>query len=63
MNDHDYPSEDSSHWGSSSAALHEMPPEDFEVDYSDGYDLTLKNLAIAMVVGLLTIFIVFGVLS
>ena len=63
MNDHDYPSDDHSHWGSSSAALHEMPPEDFEVDYSEGYELTIKNLLIALIVGLAVIFIVFGVFS
>ena len=64
MNDHGYPSDENSHWGLSTALAHEMPPEDFEYDDSDErFDLTFKNLAIALVIGLVTIFLVFGVLS
>lgn len=63
MNDHGYPSHDDEHFGLSTALLHEMPPEDFEHDYEDGFDLALKNLAIALIIGLVTIVLVFGVLT
>lgn len=64
MDDHGYPSDENSHWGLSTALAHEMPPEEFEYDNSDQEsDLTLKSLAIALIIGLGTIFLVFGVLS
>jgi len=63
MNDHEFDNDDHSYWGTSSAALDEMPPQDFEVDYSEGFDLTIKNLLMALVIGLVVIFLVFGVLS
>ncbi|RAN34447.1 hypothetical protein HY11_15240 [Hyphomonas pacifica] len=40
-----------------------MPPEDFEVDYTDGFDFSLKNLMIMFGVGLIIIFMMFVVLS
>ena len=64
MNDHDYPSDENSHFGLSTALLDEMPPQDFEIEHEhDGFDLTIKNLLIALVVGLAVIFFVFGVFS
>jgi len=63
MNDHDYPSDENSHWGLSTALLHEMPPEDFEGDHEDGYELSIRNLSVAFVIGLAVVFLVFGVLS
>jgi hypothetical protein len=64
MNDHDYPSDENSHFGLSTALLDEMPPQDFEnEDGHLGFDLTIKNLLISLVAGLVVIFFVFGVFS
>jgi len=63
MNDNDYPSYDTSHWNSSSASIDEMPPEDFEIDYNEGFELTFTNLIISFGIALVTIVLVFGVLS
>lgn len=63
MNDHDYPSYDTSHWNSSSASIDEMPPEDFDIDYDEGFELTFNNLMISFGIALVTIVLVFGMLS
>ena len=64
MNDHDYPSNENSHWGLSTALAHEMPLEEFEnEEYDDGYDLTIKNLFVLLIVGMAVILLVFGLLS
>ena len=46
MSDQQYPPDDHAHWGLSTASIDEMPPEDFEVDYTDGFDFSLKNLGL-----------------
>jgi|TARA_R110002020_G_scaffold148005_1_gene323756 hypothetical protein len=63
MSDQQYPPDDHAHWGLSTASIDEMPPEDFEVDYTDGFDFSLKNLMIMFGVGLIIIFMMFVVLS
>lgn len=64
MNDHDYPSDENSHWGLSTALAHEMPPEDFDYeDTADEYELTIKSVMTMLIVGLAVILLVFGVLS
>jgi hypothetical protein len=63
MNDHDYPSYDTSHWNSSSASIDEMPPEDFEIDYDEGFELTFANLVTSVGIALITLVLVFGVLT
>lgn len=64
MENHGYPSDDNSHFGLSTALAHEMPPEDFDYEENDdGFDLTIKNLLMLLMVGMAVICLVFGVLS
>ncbi|MEL6859474.1 MAG: hypothetical protein AAFO74_13895 [Pseudomonadota bacterium] len=51
MNDQDYPSTDTSYWGTGSASIDEMPPQDFEQDHEGGFDLTMKEFFIALAIG------------
>ena len=51
MKDHDYPSTDTSYWGTGSASIDEMPPQDFEKDHEEGFDLSTKEYLIALAIG------------
>ena len=51
MNDHDYPSADTFYWGTGSASIDEMPPQDFEQDHEAGFDLTIKEFVIVLAIG------------
>lgn len=62
MNDHEYPTEDTSHWGSSSAGLHEMPPEDFEYDFSESGKFSIKSFLLMAAIFMCVIFVMFKIL-
>jgi len=63
MNDHESMFDDRSRWGSCAADLDEMPPEDFEYDHEESFDLSLKESLIALVIGAPIVFLVFSIFS
>ena len=59
MNDHDYPSHDDDHIGTCTALLHELPPDDFDVDYGDATEFSITNFLISAAVFSIVMFVAF----
>ena len=58
MNDHDYP-QYNSHEASITALLDEMPPEDFDIDYSGGEEFSIAGYLVTVAMVASVMFIMF----
>lgn len=63
MKDHESMFDDRSRWGSCDADLDEMPPEDFDYDDEQSFDLSIKESLITLAIGAPIVFLVFSLFS